>query len=145
MGNEQSDLGEDEAWNVIGHIPVLSFFYVPPSMPRKKISRKPISVRWDDSVCLLWNMLLLGQWFGRFGNQLNNDQLDASINWVKGCGAPFGTAQVQTAITAGNISQGRVNVPILSSSHESYRINFDVENPTRTNLDRFVENSARNR
>jgi hypothetical protein len=57
-----------------------------------------------------WNMLL-DRWFGRLGNQLNIDQLDASINRVKGRGAPFGTAQVQTAITAGNISQGQANVP----------------------------------
>lgn len=28
MGNQQSDLGEQEAWNnVIGHIPVVNFFY----------------------------------------------------------------------------------------------------------------------
>jgi len=27
MGNQQSDLGEQEAWKVIGHIPVVNFFY----------------------------------------------------------------------------------------------------------------------
>lgn len=27
MGNEQSNLGEQEAWKVIGHIPVVNFFY----------------------------------------------------------------------------------------------------------------------
>ena len=27
MGNQQSDLGEQEAWKVIGHVPVVNFFY----------------------------------------------------------------------------------------------------------------------
>lgn len=27
IGNQQSDLGEQEAWEVIGHIPVVNFFY----------------------------------------------------------------------------------------------------------------------
>ncbi|MCJ1246350.1 hypothetical protein MMC30_003557 [Trapelia coarctata] len=27
MGNQQSDLGEQEAWKVIGHTPVVNFFY----------------------------------------------------------------------------------------------------------------------
>lgn len=27
MGNQQSDLGEQEAWKAIGHIPVVNFFY----------------------------------------------------------------------------------------------------------------------
>ena len=27
MGNQQSDLGKQEAWKTIGHIPVMNFFY----------------------------------------------------------------------------------------------------------------------